>query len=202
MSDILRFQSEMDDIAAPAATIEKVAGGFQFTEGPIWTRDGALLFSDIAANTIYRWAPGRGTTAFREHCGSETDVPPEAMAGPNGLTLDAAGGLLICEHGNRRLTRLAQAGSLTVVADRFEGKRLNSPNDVVCSSDGSIWFTDPPYGLRLRDRDPAKELPFNGIYRVRGTSIELVSTELTRPNGLAFSPDERFLYVSNPEFRS
>jgi gluconolactonase len=119
--------------------------------------------------------------------------------GSNGMTLDRRGRLTICEPGNRRVTRMEHDGTLTVLADRFEGKRLNSPNDLVYRSDDSLYFTDPPHGLPGEDTNPGKELPFNGFYRVVGGRIELLSGEMTRPNGIAFSPDEMVLYVTNSD---
>jgi gluconolactonase len=197
---IHRVDPALDAIVPPSAVIEKVAGGFGFTEGPVWLRDGSLLFSDIPNNTIYRWTPDGKVTIFRKPSGYDgTDAPPGAFIGSNGLTLDRQGRLVICEHGNRRITRLEKDGKLTVLADRFEGKRLNSPNDAVFKSDGSLYFTDPPYGLVKQDADPAKELPFSGIYRLAGGKLQLLSKDLTRPNGLAFSPDEKFLYVANSD---
>ncbi len=197
---IRRLDPALDAIVPPNAVIEKVAGGFAFTEGPVWLPDGSLLFSDIPNNAIHRWTPDGKVTVFRKPSGYDgTDAPPGASLGSNGLTLDRQGRLVICEHGNRRVTRLEKDGRLTVLADRFEGKRLNSPNDAVFRSDGSLYFTDPPYGLPKQDQDPAKELPFSGIYRLAGGKLQLLSKDLTRPNGLAFSPDEKYLYVANSD---
>jgi gluconolactonase len=181
--------------------VEKIAGGFAFTEGPVWTHEGYLLFSDIPNNVIRKWTPG-GLSIFREHSGySGTDAPAGAYIGSNGLTIDQQGRLTICETGNRRVTRLERDGTITVLADRYGGKRLNSPNDLVYRSDGWLYFTDPPHGLPKEDQDPKKELAFNGIYRVKGKELQLLSSELSRPNGIAFSPDEKFLYVSNSDAR-
>ncbi len=189
------------DVLVPAnATIEKLAGGFGFTEGPIWQRAGLLLFSDIPNNVILQWKPGAVTSEFLRDSGySGSASPPGSHIGSNGLTLDQEGRLIICEHGNRRLTRLEKTGRRTVLADRYRGKRLNSPNDVVCKSDGALYFTDPPYGLLKRDLDRAKELPFNGIYRLSDGELQLLHDGLSRPNGLAFSPDEKYLYVANSD---
>jgi len=197
---IHRADPALDEIVPPAAVIEKVAEGFGFTEGPVWLPDGSLLFSDIPNNTIFRWTPEGKVTIFRKPSGYDgTEAPPGAFIGSNGLTLDRQGRLVICEHGNRRITRLDKDGKLTVLADRFEGKRLNSPNDAVFKSDGALYFTDPPYGLVKQDDDPAKQLPFSGIYRLAGGKLQLLSKDLTRPNGLAFSPDEKYLYVANSD---
>ncbi len=200
--EITRADAGLDRIVGGSPRIEKLAGGFGFTEGPIWIAAGHLLFSDLPRNTIYRWDPAGSVSVFRTPSGYDgADAPEGAFVGSNGLTLDRQGRLILCEHGNRRLTRLEPDGSLTVLADRYEGKRLNSPNDVVAASDGSIYFTDPPYGLARQDQDPAKELSFNGIFRLRDGRLTTLYDELTRPNGLAFSPDGKALYVSNSDTR-
>jgi len=197
---IERLDPALDEIVPANARIEKLAGGFTFTEGPVWMKEGYLLFSDIPANVIRKWTPDGQVTVFLEKSGYEgTDAPAGAFIGSNGLTLDAEGRLIICEHGNGRVTRLEKDGSRTVIADKYEGKRLNSPNDAVMKSDGWLYFTDPPYGLVKQDEDPKKELKFNGIYRVKDKKIELLYKEMTRPNGLAFSPDEKYLYVANSD---
>lgn len=162
---------------------ERMATGFQFTEGPVWLPGGYLLFSDIPANRIYKWTPGEGAIIWREPSGNS-----------NGLTLDRAGRLVACEHGNRRVSCTEADGRIIALADRYQGKRLNSPNDVVVKSDGVVYFTDPPYGIDLKDR----EQPCNGVYRILpdGT-IELLADDFDRPNGLAFSPDESVLYIDD-----
>ena len=160
--------------------VEKIADGFQFTEGPVWVND-HLLFSDIPADTIYK----HGET-------TETYLKPSGHS--NGLTLDKHGRLLLCEH-DRRLTRLEEDGSKTVLAESYEGKRLNSPNDLVVKSDGSIYFTDPPYGLP--NRTEGKELDFCGVYRLTDEKLMLLDDGIPLPNGLAFSPDEKTLYVAD-----
>ncbi|ODS59593.1 MAG: hypothetical protein ABS36_01305 [Acidobacteria bacterium SCN 69-37] len=190
-----------DAIVSRCARLERIATGFGFTEGPVYVRDGYLLFSDIPGNVIHRWTPSEGVVEFRRPGGYDGDAaPPGAFIGSNGLTLDCEGRLTICEHGNRRVTRLERDGGLTVLADRYQGKRLNSPNDVVYKSNGALYFTDPPYGLVDQDGDRAKELPFNGIFKldVDGT-LTLLDASMTRPNGLAFSPSEEYLYVSNSD---
>jgi gluconolactonase len=191
----------LDAILPPSAQIEKIAAGFQFTEGPLYIRAGYLLFSDIPGNVIRKWTPDGRVVDFRRPSGYDAaDAPRGAFIGSNGLAADRQGRILICEHGNRRVTRLEKNGALTVVAAKYEGKRLNSPNDVVVRSDGSVYFTDPPSGLRGGDQDPAKELPFNGVYSVSPDGkITLLTKAITRPNGLAFSPDEKFLYVANAD---
>jgi gluconolactonase len=197
--EIVRLDSAVNAIVPRDAMVEKVAGGFQFTEGPIWHPDGYLLFSDPNANTIYRWTPDGQISVFRPKSGyAGVDIGEYGQPGSNGLTLDPEGRLTIDEHGRRRVVRLERNGVITVLADRYAGKRLNSPNDLVYKSDGSLYFTDPPFGLPKFFDDPRKELPFSGVYRVaRDGAIRLVAKDLAGPNGLAFSPDERFLYVDN-----
>ena len=195
---IVRSNQAIDDIVPRTAHVEKVAGGFRFTEGPIWLPSGSLLFSDIHSNTVFEYRPGVGVSEYLRPSGCYGGESPDGFSiGSNGLTLDAQGRLVLCEHGNRRVTRLEKDGSRTVLADRFEGKRLNSPNDLVHDYRGTLYFTDPPYGLLRQDDDPRKELPFNGIFRVANGELQLLSEDLDRPNGLAFSPDETVLYVAN-----
>ncbi len=196
---IVRKDPALDAIVAPDAKIEKLAGGFQFTEGPVWVRDGGyLLFSDPNNNLIYRWSEDEGVSIYRTHSGySGMDIGEYGQPGSNGLTLDAQGRVTINEHGNRRVTRLEKNGQLTVLADRYDGKRLNSPNDLVYRSDGALYFTDPPFGLPKFFDDPRKELSFSGVYCLINGELKLVSTDLTGPNGLAFSPDEKYLYVDD-----
>ena len=199
---VVRNEAEMDAIVGPNPKIFKLAEGFQFTEGPIWVagRDdsGCLLFSDPNANTIYKYTPDQGLSVFRQTSGySGADIAEYGQPGSNGLTLDAHGRLTINEHGNRRVTRLEKDGSVTVLADRYEGKRLNSPNDLVYRSDGTLYFTDPPFGLPRFSDDPRKELPFSGVYSLANGKLQLLTKDLNGPNGIAFSPDERYLYVGN-----
>jgi gluconolactonase len=197
---IHRADPALDGIVPPGATIEKLAGGFTFTEGPVWIRDGHLLFSDIPNNAIHKWTPDGKVSVFRKPSGwHEPAEPPGPLMGSNGLTLDKQGRLIICEHGSGRVTRLEKDGTLTVLADKYEGKRLNSPNDAVYKSDGSLYFTDPPYGLAKQDDDPKKEMRINGIFRLASGKLQLLSKDQTRPNGLAFSPDEKYFYVANSD---
>lgn len=196
---ILRVRPEIDEIVPEPAEIEKLANGFTFTEGPVWIHEGHLLFSDIPNNVINKWTPTGEVEEFRKPSGAYGPEGEGSSAGSNGLTLDPEGRVIICEHGNRRITRLEKDGTITVLADRYEGKRLNSPNDAVYKSDGSLYFTDPPYGLEHQDEDPKKELSFNGVYRMIDGTLQVLYTKLTRPNGLAFSPDEKYLYVANSD---
>lgn len=190
---------KLASVVATSARLDKIAGGFAFTEGPVWMPKGYLLFSDIPNNTIRKWASDT-VSLFLGHSGyGGTDAKVGAYIGSNGLTLDREGRLTICETGNRRVTRLEPDGVRTVLADRYLGKRLNSPNDLVYKSDGALYFTDPPHGLPKEDQDPKKELAFNGIYRLKGKELQLLSSDLTRPNGIAFSPDEKILYVANSD---
>ena len=197
-AEVVRLDPALDGVVPAGVVVEKLAGGFQFTEGPIWHPDGYLLFSDPNANTIYRWSPEGSVSVFRTKSGySGFDIGRYHQPGSNGLTLDGDGRVVINEHGNRRVTRLERTGKITVIAERYQGKRLNSPNDLVYRSDGTLYFTDPPFGLPKMFEDPAKELPFSGVYMVRNGQVTLLARELTGPNGLAFSPDEKYLYVGN-----
>jgi gluconolactonase len=199
LAKITRVDPALDAIVAPGTTIEKLAGGFTFTEGPVWAPDGSLLFSDPNENLIYRWSQDGQVSVFRTKSGySGVDIGEYKQPGSNGLALDREGRLTINEHGNRRVTRVEKNGVVTVVADRYAGKRFNSPNDLVCKSDGTLYFTDPPFGLPKVFDDPRKELPYSGVFRV-GTDgrVTLLAKDLTGPNGIAFSPDEKYLYVGN-----
>ncbi|MBP6668788.1 MAG: SMP-30/gluconolactonase/LRE family protein [Gemmatimonadales bacterium] len=194
-----RLDPGLDDVLAPGVQAERLAGGFEFVEGPVWVAEGGyLLFSDPNTNTIYRWSPDGQVSVYRTKSGyAGVDIGRYHQPGSNGLTLDREGRLLINQHGHRRVLRVERTGALTVLADRFEGRRLNSPNDLVYRSDGSLYFTDPPFGLPRVFDDPAKETPWSGVYRLKDGRLTLLTRELRGPNGLAFSPDERTLYVDN-----
>jgi gluconolactonase len=197
--EVVKVDPEIDDVVLPNPKLFKVAEGFTFIEGPVWTRNGSLVFSDPNENKIYEYIPEKTLEVLREKSGYQgADVSGYGQPGSNGLGLDHQGRLVVAEHGNHRISRIEKDGSVTVLADSFQGKRLNSPNDLIVKSDGAIYFTDPPFGLPKFYDDPRKELAFSGVYRLspRG-ELELLSTDLIGPNGIDFSPDERFLYVTN-----
>ncbi len=197
--DIIRKDAAIDAIVGPNLKIHKLAEGFTFTEGPVWD-DGlaALLFSDPNENVIYKYSKDGQLSVFRRPSGyAGADIAEYKQPGSNGLAIDAEGRLTINEHGNRRVSRLEKDGRVTVLADRYEGKRLNSPNDLVYRSDGALFFTDPPFGLPKVFDDPRKELPYSGVYSLINGSVRLLTNELTGPNGIALSPDEKYLYVGN-----
>jgi gluconolactonase len=197
--EIVKVDPAIDAIVGPNPKIFKLAEGFKFTEGPIWVHDGGyLLFSDPNSNIIYKYTKVGQLSVFKEKSGyAGADIAEYGQPGSNGLTLDPQGRLTINEHGNHRVTRLEKDGSVTVLADSYEGKRLNSPNDLVYRSDGTLYFTDPPFGLPKFFDDPRKELPFSGAYSIYNGKLRLVTKELNGPNGIAFSPDEKYLYVGN-----
>ncbi len=196
---VLRLDRGLDDLVAKDARIEKLAGGFQFTEGPLWRpRKNALWFSDVVGNVVRQWSPNGRVQVLIEEAGGDPGTQG-GFVGPNGEAADKDGAVLVCQHTARRIVRIGADLQMTPVVERYEGKRLNSPNDLVFRSDGALYFTDPPYGLPKQDADPAKELPFNGVYRLKGGKLELLVKDLTRPNGIAFSPDQRTLYVANSD---
>jgi gluconolactonase len=200
---IERLDAALDAIVDTSAAIERIATGFTFTEGPVWHADGYLLFSDPNDNMIYRWTPDGQVSVYRTKSGyAGPDVGEYRQPGSNGNTLDAEGRLTIAGHGGRRIMRLERNGVLTVLADRYEGKRLNSPNDLVYKSDGSLYFTDPPFGLPKSHDDPRQELGYSGVFRWAEGKLTLVASDLKGPNGIAFSSDERFLYVANWDVRN
>ena len=197
---ILRVDPRVDALVPPDARIEKLAEGFTFIEGPVWIRsESRLLFSDVRGNEIYQWTEADGASTFIDPV-FEGDRTGRRSISSNGLTLDAEGRLIICEHGHRRISRLEANGTRSVVVEQFEGGQLNSPNDAVYSSDGSLYFTDPPYGLEGLEESPMRELDFNGVYRLNSDGeLELLVRDQTRPNGIALSPDEQTLYVANSD---
>lgn len=200
--EVVRNDPAMDEVIGPNPKVYKLAEGFKFTEGPIWVnKDGGyLLFSDPNSNTIYKYVPGdEGTlSVFRTPSGySGADIAEYGQPGSNGLTLDPQGRLTIDQHGNHRVVRLEGDGTETVLADSYQGKRLNSPNDLVYRSDGTLFFTDPPFGLPKFFEDQRRQLPFSGVFSIYKGKLQVVSKDFTGPNGIAFSPDEKYLYVGN-----
>jgi gluconolactonase len=203
MGKIERFDPRLDALVPKGAVIEKLTDGYIWTEGPVWIpKRGCLLFSDIPNNAIVQWSEKGGAKTFLKPAGYTGKDPRGGESGTNGLLLDPKGRLVMCQHGDRRIVRVERDGSWTTLVDRYEGKRLNSPNDAAFKSNGDLYFTDPPYGLAQGADDPARELSFCGVYRVaRDGRVTLLTDRMTRPNGIAFSPDERTLYVaqSDPE---
>jgi gluconolactonase len=218
--EIQRLDPAADKLIPANAQLERVATGFEkWTEGPAWTRDGSLLFAVIPANEIRRWWPGKDAAVFMKPSGYTGSTPyagPEP--GSNGMTLDRGGRVTVAGHARRnvwRLESLDPKGAITVLADSYQGKKLSSPNDLVYRSDGSLYFTDPPYGLPTQsDNDPLKETPVNGVYRIPNArqqkpgappdrdKLQLIIKDLPRPNGIAFSPDEKTLYVADTQKKS
>ena len=197
---VLRIDPALDELVPADARIEKLESNFSFTEGPVWIQDGGyLLFSDLRSNRILRWNDYTGLELFMDPV-FEGEYPEGRSVGSNGLTVDSEGRLVLMEHGNRQISRLEADGTRTVLVDSYQGNRLNSPNDGAYKSDGWLYFTDPPYGLLGQENDPDRELDFNGIYRLGPDGeLELLEDGQSRPNGIAFSPDERTLYVANSD---
>lgn len=200
---VIRDDPAMDKLIPKGAKIEVLTSGFVWTEGPLWIKDGGyLLFSDIPKNSVMKWKEGEGASLFLQPSGYTGAGDYGAEPGSNGLLLDPQGRLVSCEHGDRRLSVLTKDGGKRTLVDNYQGKRLNSPNDGCFKSNGDLYFTDPPYGLPMRYEDPRRELDFCGVYRLaKDGKLTLLTKEMTRPNGIAFSPDEKTLYVaqSDPE---
>ena len=194
VGSIEQLDPGLADLIDKDAKIEVLTSGFQWSEGPVWIKaEGHLLFSDVPKNKIHKWSPQTGHSVFMDPSGYEGDSG-EKEPGSNGLMLDAKGRLIVCDHGNRRVYRVESDGSKTTLADKYNGKRFNSPNDLVINSKGDIYFTDPPYGLRDKSK---RELNYCGVYRLSPDGkITLLTKELERPNGIALSPDEKTLYVA------
>jgi gluconolactonase len=204
LGKIERLLPAFDALVGQEASIEVLASGFTWTEGPVWIggSDGHLLFSDIPRNSIFKWQQDGTVSLFMSPSGYTGVTYYGLEPGCNGLLLDQQGRLVMCEHGDRRLSVLTDKGGKRTLADNYQGKRLNSPNDGVLKSNGDIYFTDPPYGLPERFTDPRRELDFCGVYRLSSNgSVTLLTKQIERPNGIAFSPDEKTLYVaqSNPD---
>ena len=194
---IERLDPALDQLIASDAVVEKLAHGFNWSEGPTWFKK-SVVFSDVPENVAYQWKPGEtSASVFLKPSGMLSPREGFREQGSNGLAVDAEGRLIICQHGERRVARLNPDGSQTALADRFEGKRFNSPNDLAFRKNGEIYFTDPPYGLDGLNKSTLKEIEWNGVYRLtpQGT-VSLIIKDLTFPNGIAFSPDEKTLYVA------
>jgi gluconolactonase len=200
---LIKADPRFDALVAPGTAIEVLADGYDWSEGPVWVprEGGFLLWSDVPANTIYKWSPGQAAAAFMKPSGFTGVGKYSSEPGSNGLTLDKQGRLIAAEHGDRRVSRYDWTGGKRTLADNWQGKRFNSPNDVIVKSNGDVYFTDPIYGLPERENDKTRETDFCGVYRwsAKTGEVTLLTKELTRPNGLAFSPDETLLYVANSD---
>jgi len=199
VGNIVRLDPAFDALVPRDAVIEKVAGGFQFTEGPLWRPDGRLWFSDVIGNVVRSVTPSGQVQVLIQNSGGASSAPAGSYIGSNGMIADKDGTVLLCQHTNRDIVRVGKDLQMTPYLEKFEGKRFNSPNDLVYRSDGSLYFTDPPYGLLKQDDDPAKELKFNAVFRYAGGKLQPVIQDLTRPNGIAFSPDQNVLYIANSD---
>ncbi len=199
VGSIVRLDPVFDSLVPKDAIIEKVGGGFQFTEGPLWRPDGHLWFSDVMGNVVRSITPAGQVEVLIQNSGGQSSAPPGSFIGSNAMVADKDGYVLLCQHTNRDIVRVAKDLTMTPYLQKYQGKRFNSPNDLVYKSDGALYFTDPPYGLLKQDDDPAKELKFNGVFRYAGGKLEAVIQDLTRPNGLAFSPDEKTFYIANSD---
>ena len=203
IGSVERLSPEIDNLIEKSAKIEILADGFEWSEGPVWSSQlNSVLFSDVPENVIYSWNEDKGLGTLTRPIGYSGKVPNLKKAGTNGLTIDADGNLIICMHGDRKITRLEKLNinrKVTLV-NSFDGNLLNSPNDLVYDSKGNLYFTDPPYGLLEGDNDKLKEIEFNGVYKVSPNGdIEVLVKNLTRPNGISISNDEKILYVANSD---
>ncbi|MGL4421404.1 MAG: SMP-30/gluconolactonase/LRE family protein [Gemmataceae bacterium] len=198
---IERKDPKFDELIAKDAKIEELAGGFKWSEGPVWVKSGGyLLFSDIPNNVVRKWNDKDGLADYLKPAGYSAE---EAFAGKepgsNGLAINKEGELVLCQHGDRRISKLVM-GKFITLADKYDGKRFNSPNDLVFHTNGDLYFTDPPYGLPMGMDDPKKELPYQGVYCLKPDGkVTLLTKEMTRPNGIALSPDQKTLYVANSD---
>jgi gluconolactonase len=202
IGSIDRKDPKFDELIPKDAQIELLAAGYKWTEGCVWNKKGGfLLYSDIPNNRVVKWSAKDGTSDFLKpagYTGAEKFTGEEP--GSNGLAFDKDGALWLCQHGDRRIAKLGADGKFVTVVDKYMGKRLNSPNDLVFAKNGDLYFTDPPYGLPGQMKDPKKELDFQGVYRINAKGeLTLLTKEMTRPNGIGLSPDERTLYVANSD---
>ncbi len=201
LGEVVRMDPRLDRLIPKDARIEVVASGFLWSEGPVWIKEGGyLLFSDIPRNSVMKWKEGEGVSLWMKPSGYTGVADYGGEPGSNGLLLDPQGRLVLCEHGDRRISLLYPDGGKRTLVDSYQGKRLNSPNDAVYHRNGDLYFTDPPYGLPKRWDDPRRELDFCGVYRLsKDGKVTLLTKELTRPNGIAFSPDYKTLYVAQSD---
>lgn len=205
IGEVVREDAAIDSLIAKGTPIQVLSSGFEWSEGPVWVpaqgnEPGHLLFSDIPRNSIMKWVEGKGVSLFLKPAGYTGQVEYGNEPGSNGLLLDSSGQLVACEHGDRRVSVLTKGGGKRTLVDNYEGKRLNSPNDATFKSNGDLYFTDPPYGLPKQYDDPRRELDFCGVYRLsKDGKLTLLTKEMTRPNGIAFSPDEKTLYVAQSD---
>jgi len=209
-----RYDLAIDKLVSSDAKIEVLGGGYDWSEGVVWVpapppradskeapESGYALFSDIPPNKIFKWQPGKGVSVFKEKVGyTGPEPPPMKEPGTNGLALDSQGRLVMCCHGDRCIKRIEKDGKIVTIADKFEGKRFNSPNDLVYAANGDLYFTDPPYGLQEQEKDKGRELDWFGVYRLsRDGKVTLLTKEMTRPNGIGLSPDEKTVYVAQSD---
>jgi gluconolactonase len=195
-AEVIRLDTAIDALVAPGTQIEKVAGGFKFTEGPMW-REGRLWISDVVGDKIFAVSPAGKVDLLVDKAGGYKDPPPGKYLGPNAMVTDKDGTVILAQQGGRKLMRIDNHLMLSLFLDKFEDKKFNSPNDLVFAPDGSLWFTDPSYGLAGGNKDPAKEIPFNGVYRYADGKLTVAIKDLPLPNGLGFSPDGKTFYVCN-----
>lgn len=197
------LSSEIEQVLAPNATIQVLAEGFEWSEGPVWVPSlNGVLFSDVPANKVYLWTEEKGLSTFLDPSGHTDYAPSSNTHGANGLGLDSQGKLVICQHGDRRIAQLVswefENPEYQTITDKYQERRYNSPNDLTIAKDGRIYFTDPPYGFKSGDNDSLKELEQNGIYVLHADGkVQLLDTSLLRPNGITLTPDEKTLFVAN-----
>ncbi|MCO6490325.1 MAG: SMP-30/gluconolactonase/LRE family protein [Phaeodactylibacter sp.] len=206
IGEIIVLDARLSAVLDTSARPEALAEGYEWAEGPLWLEaEQMLIWSDVPKNTVYRWKEGEGDSVYLQPSGYTSDAPRGGETGSNGLTLSPDGRLVLCQHGDRRMAMMdappgAPRAAFITIADKYEGKRFNSPNDAVYGPGGHLYFTDPPYGLEKQEDDPGKEIPFQGVYRVSPEGeVFLLTDELSRPNGIAFSPDYARCYVANSD---